>query len=345
MPQLPRSVDVAIVGGGFAGMSTAWWLARRGVRDVCVLEREPELGRYASGRSAGMGRQLAEDDIVTGLTVIGAAHLRTLFPQVWKETGGILTFDRTDHARDYAGRAERMGVATKRMSRAEILALWPQLEHVEINAGLRVPTDGLIDIVALLAAYSDGARAGGIGVIGETPVERIIATGRGATLLTNRGSVVARVVVDATGAWAGRTTADPPLDSFKRHVYTLEAIPPTGAPFLWHLGERELYVRPIGDQIMVSPCDTTATLPGDQQPDPGGEALMRARFTGSPLHAVPIARAWACQRTFPPRWGMKLERDQQRPWLVWACGLGGHGATASAAVGETVAGLVIDALG
>jgi glycine/D-amino acid oxidase-like deaminating enzyme len=42
---------------------------------------------------------------------------------------------------------------------------------------------------------------------------------------------------------------------------------------------------------------------------------------------------------------MKLERDVTRPWLVWAAGLGGHGATASAAVGETVASHVIAALG
>ena len=41
---------------------------------------------------------------------------------------------------------------------------------------------------------------------------------------------------------------------------------------------------------------------------------------------------------------MRLGRDPSRPWLVWAAGLGGHGATASAAVGRVVAAAVIDAL-
>jgi glycine/D-amino acid oxidase-like deaminating enzyme len=41
---------------------------------------------------------------------------------------------------------------------------------------------------------------------------------------------------------------------------------------------------------------------------------------------------------------MKLGRDARRPWLVWAAGLGGHGATASPAVGETVAVAVVEAL-
>lgn len=340
MPELPRTVDVAIVGGGFAGMATAWWLARRGIDDVIVLEREAELGRHASGRSAGLGRQLAEDDLITGFTVTGAAYLRKHFANAWRETGGILTFDNVDLARGYAARAERMGVRTSRIDRAQVLAHWPQLAAVDIAAALLVPSDGIIDIGALLHAYAEGTR-----VILDTAVERIIPTARGATLLTNRGSYVARIVVDASGAWAGRTTGDPPLASFKRHVYVLEAAAPERAPFVWHLGGSELYVRACGDQIMVSPCDATQVEAGDQEPDPSGEALMRARLAASSIQAAPIARAWACQRTFPTRLAMKLERDADRPWLVWAAGLGGHGATASAAVGETVANLVIHALG
>lgn len=340
MPELPRNVDVAIVGGGFAGMSTAWWLARRGVRDVIVLEREAELGRYASGRSAGLGRQLAEDDLLTALTVAGAHHLRTAFAHVWAPTGGILTFDDPGNANGYVARAARMGVVATPIERAKVIRLWPQLERVDIRAALLVPSDGLIDITALLATYAEGAR-----IARETGVERIIPTARGATLLTNRGTFVARVVVDATGAWAGQSTGDPPLDSFKRHVYVLEAAAPTAVPFVWHLGSSELYVRAVDGQIMTSPCDTVPSEAGDQRPDPDGEALMRARLADSSIAAAPIARAWACQRTFPKRLAMKLERDPKRPWLVWAAGLGGHGATASAAVGETVAGIVIDALG
>ena len=60
---LPSSVDVAIIGAGFAGLATARELHRRGVTDVLVVEREAELGRFASGRSAGLGRQLAEHDV------------------------------------------------------------------------------------------------------------------------------------------------------------------------------------------------------------------------------------------------------------------------------------------
>ncbi|HEY5923612.1 MAG TPA: FAD-binding oxidoreductase [Kofleriaceae bacterium] len=340
MTELPRSVDVAIVGGGFAGMATAWWLAREGVTDVVVLEREPELGRYASGRSAGLGRQLAEDDLVTGLTVTGAAQLREHFSHVWTATGGILTFDTKEIARGYMARANRMGLKAARIKPEAVLKMWPQLAPVNIVAAIKVPSDGLIDIAVLLAGYAEGRR-----VLLDTAVERIEPEAGGARLWTSRGELAAKVVVDATGAWAGRTTGDPLLASFKRHVYVLEAVAPKKAPFVWHLGEQELYVRAIAGQILFSPCDAAPTGPGDQQPDEAGEAMLRSRLEGSPLANVTINRAWACQRTFSTLPAMKIQQDAERPWLVWVAGLGGHGATASSAVGQVAASYVISALG
>ena len=49
---LPEKVDVAVVGGGFTGLSAALTLARHGVR-VAVLEAET-IGWGASSRNGGM---------------------------------------------------------------------------------------------------------------------------------------------------------------------------------------------------------------------------------------------------------------------------------------------------
>jgi glycine/D-amino acid oxidase-like deaminating enzyme len=332
---VPDRCDVAIVGGGFAGCATAWALAARGVRAV-VLERATELGRFASGRGAGLGRQLADDDATSALTMRGAAQLRSELAAAWTPTGGVLAFDATSHAQGYMARAARLGVAHEVLGRAGVLARWPQLSGLGIASAIYVPGDGVIDPLRLLALYAErcDVRCG-------VTVERI-AEG---VVQTSAGTIAAKVIVDASGAWAGELTGDPPLDVYRRHLYVLEA-GSAGAPFLWHLGTEELYVRPAGDGTLISVCDSTPTTAGEQEIDPACERLLRTRLasTAPTLAGSAVVRGWACQRAFTPDRMMRLGRDPRRPWLVWAVGLGGHGATASAAVGETVADAVLAAL-
>lgn len=344
---LPPTADVVIVGAGFAGAATAWALARRGVADVVVLEREVQLGRFASGRSAGLGRQVAEDDHTTALTVRGAALLRELaqvaqVAPVWLPSGGLLSFDDVAHANAYAERAQRFGVPVVLGGPDEITARWPQLAELRCARTLWVPSDGTIDVAALLAAFTAGVRV----ELG-CPVARIDAAPASApVVVTPRGSIAARVVVDASGAWAGELTGAPAVTAFKRHVFVMSADAAPGAPWLWHLGAGEMYLRADAGGVLASPCDSAQCAPGHQDPDLVGEAHLRRLLdeADSALAGAPITRRWACQRSFTDDRKMRLERDAARPWLVWAAGLGGHGATASAAVGERVAADVMAAL-
>ena len=335
--ELPGRVEVAIIGAGFAGLATVRALRPHGVTDVIVLEREADLGRFASGRSAGLGRQLAEDDHTTALTVRGAQLLREL-PSVWKPTGGVLTFDDPAIADAYFARAGRFGVAVEPLDRTAVLARWPQFGELRIARALRIANDGVIDVQALLRELARDARV----ALGT----RVLAVEPG-RVKTARGVIEARVVVDASGAWAGAVTGDEPLIAYKRHVFVLDGRPEPTAPWLWHVGTREVYVRPEAGGVLVSPCDASRSEPGHQEPDLVGEEHLRKLLddTAPELAAAFIRRRWACQRAFTPDRRMRLGRDHDRPWLVWAAGLGGHGATAAAAVGERDAAAVVEALG
>jgi L-2-hydroxyglutarate oxidase LhgO len=50
----PVQCQVLIVGAGIIGLTIARELARRGIRDILILEKEPSLGRHASGRNSGV---------------------------------------------------------------------------------------------------------------------------------------------------------------------------------------------------------------------------------------------------------------------------------------------------
>ena len=329
--------DVAIIGAGFAGCATAWWLGRRGVRAI-VLEREPMLGRYASGRSAGLGRQLVEDDATTALTVRGANLLRAHIAHAWRETGGILSFDDAGQLATYVARAAQFAVPVEKLDRAAVLARWPAMTGLPVAGGLLVPSDGVIDVRALLDELSRP-----LAIRTNVRVDAVEPTKAGVRLVTSGGPIEARIVVDAAGAWAGTATGGATFAVLKRQVFVLEAEPPSG-PFLWHVGKGEVYARADGRAVLVSACEEIPEPAGDSQVT--DEPAMRARVGAAApaLGPLRIVNSWACQRTFAPDRQMRLGRDPERPWLVWAAGLGGHGATAAVAVGERVAAAVLGAV-
>ncbi len=51
---VPDRAEVLVVGGGIVGLTLARELVARGRGDVVVLEKEPGLGRHASGRNSGV---------------------------------------------------------------------------------------------------------------------------------------------------------------------------------------------------------------------------------------------------------------------------------------------------
>ncbi len=339
MGELPASANVVIIGGGFAGLATAWALQRLGIAEVIVLEREFQPGRFASGRSAGLGRQLAEDEDTTALTVRGAEVLRQL--PIWAPTGGILSFDAESNADAYIRRAQRFHVPVEPGPKQLVMSRWPQLPELRVAKALWVPGDGTIDVNRLLGMFAQGVR-----VEVSTPVVKLDSAGRGANVVTGRGTIAARVVVDASGAWAGELVGAEALTAFKRHVFILDAITSVNTPWLWHLGAGEMYMRVDGNGVLASPCDSAKCPPGHQEADLVGEVHLRRLLdeTDSVLGGLPITRRWACQRAFTEDRKMRLGRDANRPWLVWAAGLGGHGATAAPAIGERVASAVVEAL-
>ncbi len=354
---------MVIVGGGFAGAATAYALSRRpGAPSVVLLERERGPGHHASGRNAALGRQLVDDERVTDLTLRGAAFLRDPEPsfsdtRLWSPVGSLLLADSEADARALAGRAENRSIAHERVSMAEAAQRFPLLDGAAGAGGIYVPGDGVIDVHGLLMGYLRGATRRGASVELGAEVSFIERENHGAgdfVVGTRRRSVRARCVVVAGGAWTARVAGlagarDPGLSPIRRHLLVTAPVPSIDpmAPFVWHLGAREYYARPEGAGLLLSGCDEAITEPGAVSVVPS----VVERTAETLAHAAPalaelgVARIWACQRTFTPDRRPLIDWDPEVPGLFWVAGLGGHGATASQAIGEDAATAICNRLG
>jgi len=350
MDPVPERTRVVIVGGGFAGGATAFHLAQGGVRDIIILEREATCGYHASGRNAGLCRQMCDDDLVTGLAIAGAEFLRRPpagFSPLLDQTGSLLLSARPAVLEDIAARAARRDLPHERLGLDRVLGRWPRLTGVPAAGAVFFPTDGVIDIHALLTGFLNAARAGGTRVYQSAEVRRF-RPGRGSVVVeTSRGNVTAEVVVNAAGAWAGdigRRAGAAPLDlvCLHRHLFLTERVPGVDrrAPFAWFVDREEMYVRPEEHGYLISACDGVPSEPCDARvaPDATGVLGERLRRVAPWLADLSVARAWACLRTFAADQRPVVGWDPDAPWLFWVAGLGGHGATTCAAVGRLAAG-------
>lgn len=352
MRPLPATARVLIIGGGFAGASTAYWLARLGVDGVVVVEREETCGVHASGRNAALGRQLTEDEVVTDLAIRGAAFLRSP-PAGFAEApllsrcGSVLLCD-DDAALDaLAARAHAAGIGCERVGLGAVAARWPLLAAAPGIGGLHVPSDGVIDVHALLSGFVAGARRGGAALVTGCAVTAVRPGAGGAVVETSGGRCEAEVVVNAAGAWVSEVAASagvrgPSFTPIQRHLFVTEPVElaDPAAPFVWHIGRDAFYLRREGRGLLVSACDETASPPCDARVAPDAIERLAAKLlrVAPALGELGVARAWACLRTFAADRRPVLGWDEGAPGFYWVAGLGGHGATASAAIGERAAG-------
>jgi len=342
---------VVVIGAGFAGASTAAALARAGLNDGLIVEREVLPGTHASGRNAAIARQLEHDPALMKLAVEGVRLLRLKRvdgrPVLDLRGGVYLSHGDAGRAAEHIAQLRTHNVPAELLPAVEARQRFLFLGGFEHEYAVLCPTDGVIDIHALLSGLLAEAKHGGFRVVTDCAVESVLLDGytvRG--VRTRTGEIHARIVIDASGAWAGhlgRPSSPLPLQPLRRHLFFGEGcgLLPRDAPFVWDL-DVEYYLRPDGAGLLLCPCDETANPPGIPPVDPGACDLLTDKLLQyAPGSAdVALRRSWACLRTFAPDRRPIIGWDPKISGLFHVSGLGGFGATTCLAVGEIASDLI-----
>ena len=312
-----QSAEVVIIGGGVTGTSIAFHLARRGLRDVVVVDKS-FVASGATGRSSACVRQ----HYSTAETCRMILYSLEMFRHFGEHTGGgSCGFHHTGYL---LGVDERMrppmeaSVALQRSVGVDTRLVGPA-EMREIEPRLR----------------TEGSRCSGV--------------------RTSRGDIEAPIVVNAAGLWGGRVGAMAGVElpiSVCRHKISIVAWPEAERrphPMVYDF-VTNIYTRPeMGEHILVGGLDADESHdladPDHYREgvslDESTEALARVSHRFPALAEGHIARGYAGCFDVTPDWHPILDRVGPEGYHV-AVGFSGHGFKLSPAVGHMMAALVAE---
>lgn len=272
-----------IIGGGIIGCSIAYHLAKRGERDVVLLEKA-NLTEGATWHAAGLVGQLRSSRNTTrmlqkSVSMYDALEAETGLACDWKKTGSLrlaASDDRLLEARRLTTMARSFGLEMHVISPDEAQDLFPYIATDGLKGAAFIPSDGHVDPGGLCQSIAAGARLHGAGLKQQVKVlDFRVRNGRIVEVVTTQGTWEVETVTLATGMWSRELGAKLgltiPACAVEHQYIVTEPIPgfPDGLPTLRD-PDRLVYYKPdAGGRLVIggyeddTPAFGENGIPGD----------------------------------------------------------------------------------
>lgn len=359
-PDFSKDATVVVIGGGVMGTSTAYQLARAGIRDLVLLEAN-ELASGSSGKPLGGVRAQFSDPANIQL---GARSLRA-FRRFDEEFGVDIGYQQVGYLfliRDPADVSRyqdsievqnSLGVDSRMISAAEAAELSPYLDASTVAAAAWSPTDGFVRPAAVVNAYAAAAVALGAEVRTHSPVVGIeqVGDGRVAVRTRDRGGYTTSAVICTCGAWSKQIGAmagvELPVEPLRRQIVFTEPMDPRppSVPFTIDYSTTTYFHRnDDGSGLLIGMADSKQRAGFDTTVTTGWHDDLRAALAmfAPSLAGAGFAWGWAGLYEITPDFNALIgEADTEGFRFLYAAGFSGHGFLQGPAVGEAVRDLYL----
>ena len=345
--------DVIVVGAGIAGASVADALAQD--CDVVMLEREPQPGYHTTGRSAALFAPVYGPAPIRALTRASASFMAQP-PEGFVNSPiltprGALFIAREDQLPDLTSLHDELRAegSFEELDNAGIRRLHPLIRDGYAVAGLYDENCQDIDVATLHQGFLSRARARGCKLVTNAEVIALEEQAGGWRVHTSAGDFEAPQVVNAAGAWAdelGRMAGAEQIGLMPKRRTAMQITAPEGMdvggwPIAVDVSE-EFYVKPVAQQLLLSPANEDPDIPCDVQPDELDIAICVDRVERAfDIRVKRIETRWAGLRSFVKDKCPVAGFSAKAPGFFWLAGQGGYGIQTAPALGELAAAIVL----
>jgi len=316
MSRVDIECDVAIIGAGVLGISLAYHLSAEGLA-VIVLEREGSFARHASGKNAGMFRQLYTHPKLTEWAKLSVEHWpKKTQDDYFKQTGSLIVGRKAPgHHHD----------------------LFEEQRQSSKLPAVYCPTDGLVDSYGLISLLVEDSRKQGVKFSFNNAVCSVVPCSQGWDCKVGSGSQVrAKWLVNSAGAWINEfleSSLQLSVQSFARHLFVIDGWS-RNSPLLRDLGfywdERaHWYIRRWSpNERLVSVCNWILASPDSSIPVFSVRETLAERILDAfpeEANLLRLKRSWHCFRTYTEDRLPIFGELASAPGLFWLAGFGGFG--------------------
>lgn len=358
---MKKTADAVVIGGGVNGCSTAYHLAKAGVKRVVLLERNYIAGG-PTGRSSGVVRQHYTIETLARMARYSVGvfqHFEEIFggSAGFVQTGAVFIAaqDAAEELRKTVAMHQRVGIKTSVLSPEELQQMEPELAIDNLACGAYEPDSGYADPALTANSICAAARSLGVDVIQRSQVEGLEIVQREIRgVRTQQGVIETPVVVNIAGPWGSEIAAiagvEIPITPSRHPVVILRR------PGRWR-NPTPVWVDLI-DGAYYKPEGESKIMVGSLKPEEGFVRVDTESyrenvdydeisvFSESIAKRFPVMReglaqgGWAGLYDVTPDWQPVMDKVAAVKGFFCAVGFSGHGFKLSPAVGKIMAELV-----
>lgn len=353
---MKKQYDAIVIGGGIAGLATAFNLAKMKFGDILILEKELFIGSGSTAKCAGGIRAQFSSKVnieVSMKSIEVFEHFEEITgePALYDQVGYMFVLTDPATVEPYMNALElqrSLGMDVKIFGPDDVTRIAPPVRTDDIIKATFHQRDGLGDPHEYLQGYFRACKRLGVDVMIETPATGIVVQGgKITTVKTPKGNIATPLVVNAAGPYA-RQIGDMagvavPVDPYRRQIVTsgeLDFIPAT-MPMVVDVSSG-LYCHKESKGLLMGWADPNVKPAFDesQDPDYNDTILMKALDRIPQMETAEVANSWAgLYETTPDHHAIVGFADTVKGFFIVG-GFSGHGFMHAPGAGIVAAELI-----